>query len=156
LTTPQSNGANGIPRIGATLARVQMTAGLVRQLAFEVFERAGFVTIGIPNQPAQPMERYATEPYHAARLVGLRRDTSRQFAFGFAERLSCDMDRRSKPVGKRKFGQQGEGPPGLAKPFFPPARVRQPDPMAPVVGLEGHSAAQRCQGGRMVAGAIEN
>src|SRR6478752_3591185 len=77
LTTPQSNGAYGVPGIGATLARVQMTAGLVRQFAVEVFERAGFIAAGVPNQPAQPVERNAAEPCHAARLVGLRRDASR-------------------------------------------------------------------------------
>src|SRR5262249_51583936 len=107
LTTSQSNRANGVPRIGATLAGVQMAAGLVRQLAFEIFERAGFITTGIPNQPAQPVERDAAEPRGAARLMRLRGDASSQFSFGFAQRLSRDMDRRRQPVGKRKLRQQG-------------------------------------------------
>src|SRR4029078_5713330 len=61
LAAPQSERADRVPRVRTTFARIQMTAGFVRQLPFEIRERAGLVADGEPDQSAQPEQRNAGE-----------------------------------------------------------------------------------------------
>src|SRR5207247_5072169 len=66
---PKFEGADRVPSVRATLARVQMTARLVRQLALELLERSRLVSAREADQSEQPVQGDAAE---ARGTAGLR------------------------------------------------------------------------------------
>src|SRR5437763_13336079 len=92
FTFVQVDGADGIPRVGATFARVQMAASFARQLPIELFAGAGSVARGEAEQTAKPVQSNARKSSGTAGFGVLRRDAGDQLAFGILERVSCDVD----------------------------------------------------------------
>ena len=99
---PQPERSDGVPRVRAALARVQVPAGFVRQLPLELGQRLRFVAAGKMYQPAEPMEGDGAEPRMALRLRRLTRDARGQLAFRFVERLPRYVHCGGKPVCERK------------------------------------------------------
>src|SRR5207245_8389014 len=114
-----------VPGVCRTLARIELTGVLERQLALELLERALLVTAGQVNEAEQPVQGDCAEPGSAHRRAGLWRKARSELALGLIQDLPRDVDRGGEPVGQRKIRQKRERSVRGTEALLTPADVGQ-------------------------------
>ena len=159
-TLPQSERADGVPRVGRALARIELSGTRVRQLALELLERARLVAARQMDEAHQPVQGHGAEPRAAylsdLGLADLGREARRELTLGLAQRLPRHVDRGGEPVREREIRQERERLVRRTEALVTPADVRQTEAMPPVVGLQRDRTRRGRTRVEAVAGPIEH
>src|SRR5262249_46014528 len=133
-------GSERVPRVRAALARIEVSARLLRLLAGERLARFVIVSACQRNQAEEPVQADGAEP--GGRGGRIARQPGPELARGIVEGLAGDEYGGRQPVRERKSGQQCERAPRLAQALLAPARVGETQVMTPVVGFERDAATK--------------
>src|SRR5262245_34274990 len=118
LSEPQR--ANGIPRVRAALACVEMAARLERQFTLERLERLILVPAREAHQTAEPVKRDAAEARRPGLLARLSHGSRVELALRLVQCVARDVDGGRQPVRERKSRQQRQRAPRFAEPLLTP------------------------------------
>ena len=126
-----------------------------RDLAIELLPRFLRVALREPHEAEQPVQPFGRIPLPQVGLPILHDRAFAQHRFGAVERAARDVHHRRLEMRERKVGIQLHRARQRAQPVFSPVRMREPELVAPVAGLERDRAARRGERFAEAAGAHE-
>ena len=134
-----SQRADGVPRVRAALARIQVAGGFARQFALELGKSLFSVAAREVDQTAQPVQGDRAE----LRARQIRGEARGELPLCLVQGLAGDIHGRGEPVREREVGEERQRPVRCAQTRFAPGDVGQAEMMPPVVGLEGRRSIRR-------------
>jgi hypothetical protein len=136
--------SNRIPRVRATLARVQLPVRLEVEFARELLERAVVTALRGEHEAMKKVQADSFEPSRVRSLYVLRCASGAQLVERCIECLASDEHRGGKPVRQREARAERQHAMRSPEALLAPAHNRKTEVMMPVVRIEHDRLAGGC------------